>query len=308
MSQRIAVIGSVNMDMVTFLTRFPAAGETIAAPDFALGFGGKGANQAVAAARLGGDVLMIGAVGDDIFGTDMARNLAAQGIDTRHVQTLPDTPSGVATVLVEPSGENRIIIVAGANGQVTPADIDAAGDDLRACGLILLQLEVPLAAVYHAIRFAAAHGIPCLLNPAPAHPDLDPTQLAGLTFIAPNETELALLTGLPVESDDQIAAAAEALLAQGVGRVIVTLGARGARLFGPEGAVCIPAHPAQPVDTTGAGDAFIGSFARFWTESRDTTDALTRAARYAAVSVTRRGAQSSYADAAEFAALTGEGA
>ncbi|MDO5620762.1 MAG: ribokinase [Paracoccus sp. (in: a-proteobacteria)] len=308
MSQRIAVIGSVNMDMVTFLTRFPAAGETIAAPDFALGFGGKGANQAVAAARLGGDVLMVGAVGDDIFGTDMARNLAAQGVDTRHLRRLTGTPSGVATVLVEPSGENRIIIVAGANGQVAPADIDAAGDDLRGCGLILLQLEVPLPAVYHAIRFAAAHGIPCLLNPAPAHPDLDPLRLAGLTFIAPNQTELALLTGLPVESDDQIAAAAGALLAQGVGQVIVTLGAKGARLFGPEGTVRIPAHPAQPVDTTGAGDAFIGSFARFWVESHDTTDALTRAARYAAVSVTRRGAQSSYADAAEFAALTREGA
>lgn len=301
MAGRIGVVGSCNIDLVTYINRMPAPGETLEAPDFATFFGGKGANQATAAARLGAQVAMVGCVGDDIFGPQIAANLREAGVDVRHLRTVPGA-SGVAPIFVEPSGENAILIVKGANGALTPADIDAAGDTLAACDLILMQLEVPLDVVYHTTAWAAARGIATILNPAPAR-ELDLNRLKGLAFLTPNEGELASLSGLPVATEAEIATAARRLIEGGIGQVIVTLGGRGARLVTADSVTAIEAVPVTPVDTTGAGDAFIGAFAAFLSQGADTETALRAGAAYAALSITRRGAQSSYAGQAEFAAF-----
>lgn len=303
MAGRIGVIGSNNMDLVTNVPRMPGRGETLAGSRFTTGFGGKGANQAVAAARLGSRVTMVTRVGDDGFGQAMRQNLETCGIDLDHVTVAPGLANGVASIFVEPSGENAIVIVAGANGALSPADVDRAADELSRCDVILLQLEVPAETVYHAVALADRLGIPVVLNPAPAAPGLDLGRLAGLAWICPNETELAQLTGLHVASEAQIIAAAQDLAARGLGEVVVTLGARGARLVTPQAVATIPAVPVDAVDTTGAGDAFVGAFAHFLADGEDAETALRLASAYAAMSVMRPGAQSSYPTAAEFAAF-----
>ncbi len=181
MASRIGVIGSINVDLVTYLGRIPEAGETVAASDFRIHHGGKGANQAVAAARLGADVLMVGKIGGGVFGDDALDNLRRCGIDTGHV-TRADAPTGTATILVEPSGENRIMIVAGANGLLRPDDIDRAADDIAARDLLLLQLEVPMPTVRHGLRFARSHGRQVILNPAPYPPISTGTRCAASRF------------------------------------------------------------------------------------------------------------------------------
>jgi ribokinase len=300
---RIAVIGSSNTDLVTYVSRMPKPGETIEAPRFEIGFGGKGANQAVAAAKLGAEVVMVTALGDDLFGDDTMRNFTALGMDVSHVKRVAGTPSGVATILVDESGENCILIVKGANGELSPADVERAGEALKTCDLILLQLEVPLETVYAAIRFGKAHGVKTVLNPAPATPALDIAYVRDVSYFIPNETELAILTGMPTETAADVEAAAKSLLAQGVRGVIVTLGGRGALVATAEATKRIAPTPVTPVDTTGAGDAFVGAFARYHAAGAGLEESLTRAARYAADSVTRRGAQGSYATETEFAAF-----
>ena len=300
MANRIAVVGSNMVDLVTYVNRMPGPGETLEAPRFEMGPGGKGANQAVAAARLGSKVVMVSKVGDDVFGQNTIRNFESLGIDARHVGIVPGTSSGVAPIFVEPSGENSILIIKGANSHLLPADVDAAADDLLGCDLILLQLEVPLETVYHTIAFAGRHGKQVLLNPAPATPELELAKLRDVTFFTPNRGELALLTGLPTDTLGQIETAARKLLDVGIRTVIATLGSDGVLLVTREGAQHVQAVKVQPVDTTGAGDAFIGSFAHFYTRGHDVTDALHWAVRYAAQSVTQRGTQKSYADAAGF--------
>lgn len=302
MAPRIAVVGSTNVDLTTRVSRMPVPGETLEAPDFRIGCGGKGANQAVAAARLGAEVVMVSKVGDDAFAETSLANFRAHGIDTGHVGRVDGVASGVASIFVEPSGENSILIVKGANARLRPADVDAAADALATCDVVLLQLEVPLDTVYHTIAFARARGIATVLNPAPAVP-LDLDVVAQVTFLTPNRTELALLTGRPVDTDDEAIAAARMLVAKGLDTVIVTLGSAGALAVSAAGVARVPPVAVTPRDTTGAGDAFIGAFARFWAESRDVAAALADAALYAADSVTKPGAQTSYADAAAFAAL-----
>jgi ribokinase len=292
MSGRILVIGSINTDLVTFADRMPAAGETLAGTDFAVLPGGKGANQAVAAARLGGDVALIGRVGDDGFGRDALANLAGCGIDISGVRVSAGVPSGIATILVEPSGENRILIVAGANGRVTPQDVPEAA--LAQAALVVLQLEIPLSTIADVIARAAARGVPVLLNPAPAA-DLDPAMLRGVSYLVPNRDELGHLTAMPVGRTDEVVAAARRLVRRGVGAVVVTLGGDGALLVTAERVAHVEAPRVTPVDTTGAGDGFIGCFAQTLVASGELDAALARAVRYAADSVTRRGAQASYA-------------
>ena len=304
MMGRIAVAGSNMMDLVTYVTRFPERGETLEAPSFLMAHGGKGANQAVAAALLGSEVLFVGKVGDDAFGTLSLENFRARAIDARHVGVVAGTPTGVAPIFVEPSGENRILIIKGANGHVTPADVDRAREDLAACDAILLQLEVPLETVYHAVALGVALGRPVVLNPAPATPQLDPARLRGLAFLVPNQSELATLSGLPARTPGEAETAARALVAAGIANVIVTLGADGALLVGNEGARHVAGVRVRAVDTTGAGDAFIGSFAHHLIATGDVTLALQDAVRYAAHSVTRRGTQISYATRAEFDAFS----
>lgn len=301
---KIAVVGSNMVDLITYTARMPGPGETIEAPRFEMGCGGKGANQAIAAARLGAEVMMVTKVGDDIFADNTIRNFEASGIDTRYVERVPGTSSGVAPIFVEPSGENSILIIKGANALLSPADVDRAAEDLKGCDLIVMQLEVPLETIYHTIEFGARHGIETLLNPAPAPADLDPKRIEQVTFLVPNQTELATISGLPVNSEVEAETAAKSLIDRGIRTVIVTLGARGALLV-TKGEVTRRIEPVRvtPVDTTGAGDAFIGSFARYYVENRDLDAALHMAVRYAADSITRPGTQKSYASREAFEAF-----
>jgi ribokinase len=301
---RIGVIGSTNMDLTTTVERMPIWGETALASHFETSFGGKGANQAVAAAKLGAEVVMVTNLGDDALGMSALNNFQTYGVDTRHVRRIPNQSTGTATILVdEKSGDNAILIVAGANGDLSAADVEAASEALKGCDLILLQLEIKLETAYAAIRFARKHGVRTVLNPAPARRNLDMGVVAQASFLIPNETELAILTGLPVESEDEIAAAAQNLVKLGAETVIVTLGARGSLLATREASRRIAPVKVRAVDTTGAGDAFIGSFARYLAGGLALEAALAEATRYSALSVTRHGAQKSYPTEAEFAAF-----
>ena len=300
----IGVVGSSNVDLVTYVDRMPVWGETIAAPRFEMNHGGKGANQAVAAAKLGASVVMVSKVGDDTLGEGVLRNFAETKVNTSRVDRVPGQSTGTATILVDnKSGDNCILIIKGANGDLSPADVERAGDDLKTCDLILTQLEVPLETVYATLAFGKRHGVKTVLNPVPAVRNLDMERARDASFVMPNETELAILTGLPVESEAEVAAAAKNLLARGFEAVIVTLGARGALASTAEGARRIEPVRVEAIDTTGAGDAFIGSFARYLAAGLSLDAALARATRYAAFSVTRRGAQKSFATEAEFAAF-----
>jgi ribokinase len=295
----IAVVGSANVDLTTFNDIFPRPGETIFGRKFDLGFGGKGANQAVAARLCGANVAMIAKVGSDLFGPATIKNFQSQGIDASHVRIAEGVSSGVAPIFVEPSGQNRIIVVKGANDTLSPEDVNAAAALLRKADTIVMQFEIPLRTVYHAVRFAESEGIRCIVNPAPAQ-HVDFKQLAGADYFIPNETEAELITGMPVHSLEDATKCANFLLRQGMKRVVLTLGERGALLAGPEGAELIPAFKVDALDTTGAGDAFIGSFAVFLGEGMQEKEALTRANLYAALSTTKVGTQKSFCNRADF--------
>lgn len=287
---RIAVVGSINMDLVTYTARAPRAGETVLGSGFRTAYGGKGANQAVAAARLGGAVVMIGCVGDDGFGTEMRRALEREGVDVSGVRTVPG-PSGVAAITVEESGQNRIVVVPGANGRL---DRLTAEDRQRITRsrFLLLQLESPLPVVIEAARTARAAGVTVMLTPAPAQP-LPEELRAAVDWFIPNETELQLLTALPTGSREEVEAAARRL-GGGRAHVVVTLGARGCLYVPPAGeALAVPALPVQAVDTTAAGDTFTGALAVALGEGRPVEDALHFATRAAGIAVTRHGAQPS---------------
>ena len=300
---RIAVVGSIMTDLITYVTRMPERGETLDAPSFALAPGGKGANQAVAAALLGSDVMMVACVGDDAFGTAALANFHARTIDARHVRVVADVPSGVAPIFVEPSGENRILIVRGANDALLPADVARAEPDLRGSDVLVVQLEISLATVYAAVDAGVRAGMRVVLNPAPATSELDVARLRGVAYVVPNQTELALLSGLRVTSIDDASVAARSLIARGIERVVVTLGVDGALLVDALRMRHVPSPAVAAVDTTGAGDAFIGSFVHHLATGDDADAALDAAVAYAADSVTKRGTQSSYATRAEFDAF-----
>jgi ribokinase len=298
---RIAVIGSANTDLVTFSREFPRPGETLFGQNFDLGFGGKGAHQAVAARLCGAEVLMVAKVGDDLFGEATLRNFGSFGIDSTHVRIVPGVSTGAATILVEPGGQNRIIVVKGANDQLSAADVDAAADALRAVDTIILQFEIPLETIYHTVRFARAHKIRCIVNPAPALP-ADLASLTGADYFIPNETEAEILTGRPVHTLEEAAACANVLLELGFRRVVLTLGARGSLIAGPAGSVHVPPFAVTALDTTGAGDAFIGSLAVFLAEGAPEKDAVAAANLYAGLSTTRIGTQKSFAKRTDFEA------
>src|SRR5450755_2173107 len=208
---RIAVVGSLNTDLTTFADVFPRAGETLFGKSFHIGFGGKGANQAAAARLCGAEVTMVAKVGSDVFGEATIRNLAALGIDATHVQIVEGVSTGVAPIFVEPDGQNRIIVVKGANDLLRPADIDAAGADLASAQTIILQFEIPLETVYHTIRFAKARNIRCIVNPAPALP-ASIADLCAADYFIPNETEAEQITGMPVHSIAEAKSCARTLL------------------------------------------------------------------------------------------------
>jgi ribokinase len=298
-SPRIAVVGSANTDLTTFSDTFPKPGETIFGKGFDLGFGGKGANQAVAARLCGADVMMVAKVGNDLFGEATVKNFASYGIDAKHVRIVDGVSSGVAPIFVEPNGQNRIIVVKGANDTLKPADVDAAADALRDVDTIVLQFEIPLETVYYTVQFARKHNIRCIVNPAPALA-ADLGQLAAADYFVPNESEAETITRLPVYSLDEAKNCAAAFLSQGFRKVILTLGARGSLLAGPNGCELMSPFAVTPKDTTGAGDAFIGSFAVFLAEGLSEKEALSRANLYAALSTMRVGTQKSFASRVEF--------
>lgn len=301
MSQKpqIVVVGSANIDLTTLTDQFPRPGETIFAREFHLGFGGKGANQAVAARLCGAEVSMLSRVGDDLFGPATLDNFRALGIDTAHVRITPGVSSGVAPIFVDASGQNRILVVKGANDQLSPADIDSAADLLASADFIILQLEIPLDTVYYTLRFARARNVRTILNPAPGQP-LDWREIANADYLIPNETEAEALTGVPVRNLDDARSCAGRLLESGIRRVIITLGANGALSAAPEGVRHIPPFPVSALDTTGAGDAFIGSLVCFLAQGLPEAEAILRANLYAALSTLAVGTQKSFPSLEKF--------
>lgn len=295
----IVIVGSANVDLTTFNDVFPRPGETIFGKKFDLGFGGKGANQAVAARLCGASVGMVAKVGSDLFGPATIKNFESQGIDATYVRIAEGVTSGVAPIFVDRSGQNRIIVVKGANDTLSPQDVDAAAPLLRKADTIILQFEIPLRTVYHTIRFAKANGIRCIVNPAPAQP-VDLNELRAADYFIPNENEAEAITSMAVHSIDDAGKCAQSLLQQGLRRVVITLGGRGSLVAGPDGVEHIAAFEVQAVDTTGAGDAFIGSFAVFLAEGHPEQKALRRANLYAALSTTSVGTQKSFCNREEF--------
>lgn len=291
---RIVVVGSSNTDMVVKAARIPAPGETVGGGTFVMAPGGKGANQAVAAARLGAEVTLVARLGVDTLGDEAVAGYSRDGILTDLIVRDPQRPTGVALILVDDRGENSITVALGANESLSPDDVDRAADRIRGADAVVLQLEIPLPAVERAAGIAAAAGVPVILDPAPA-PDagLPASLLRHVTCLKPNETEAERLTGISVTDTDSAARAANALRSLGPRTVIVTLGGRGSVLVDDAGARHVPAYRVVVVDTTAAGDAFTGALATAVGAGFAWDDAVRRAAAAGALAATRMGAQPS---------------
>jgi ribokinase len=288
--KRITVLGSFVADLAFRTKKVPAWGETIMGSDFRLGPGGKGSNQAVAAARLGGKVSFLSKLGRDSFGDLARRTFQQESIDARFVFETTSYPTGAATIIVdEVTGENAIIVVPGACFRVTPDEIDQARDLIAESGVFLTQLELQLPSVEHGLKLARSLGVPTILNPAPAM-EVPESIFALCDYVTPNETEAATLTGLPVTNITEVERAADVLLARGARNVVITLGAQGALVKNARLAQLVPAVDAGPVvETTGAGDAFNGGFAIALSEGRDIVAATQFGCAVAGISVTRHG-------------------
>ncbi|MBI4657520.1 MAG: ribokinase [Verrucomicrobia bacterium] len=304
MNTRIVVVGSLNADFVIDLERFPVPGETVTGKTFHVFPGGKGANQAYAAARLGGRVSMIGQVGQDTHAGWLKSNLASVGVDVTQIRHDPSVSSGVACISIDASGQNQIIIVGGANATLTPERLEPSRELIASAKIVLIQLEIPLETVASVARIAKRSEAIVILDPAPAKPAPD-SLLACADYVTPNETELAVLTGVrPGKVTRSVARdLAKGLHARGAAKVIVKMGAQGALLTGEGGEHFWPALPVRPVDTTAAGDAFNAAFAVALAEGRSEIEAGEFATAAAAWSVTRPGAQPSMPTRDDVAAL-----
>ena len=292
MSQNIVVVGSLNMDLVAYTSRLPEMGETLLGQDFQTFPGGKGANQAVAAARLGASVTMIGKVGADSFGKSLMENLQTNGVNTDHIFKDPQYSTGTAVITVDSEGRNTIVVISGSNFQLTPQDIDQCRQVIAAADVLLLQLETPIETVTRAAQIASENGVKVLLNPAPAQ--ALPDELYTLVdVIIPNETEAALLTGSPVKNQDQVVQAAQILLKKGADNVLITLGKQGAVWLDAAGTRFVSAFTVNAVDSTAAGDAFIGGLGCALAQQMNIEDAMRWGSAAGALAVTRKGAQSS---------------
>ncbi len=300
--KNILVVGSSNTDMVIRVPRLPRPGETILGGTFAMAAGGKGANQAVAAARAGGRVTFIARVGDDVFGERALADLEADGLDTRFIARTPGSSSGVALINVDGRGENSISVASGANALLSVEDVVKAGDAFAAADIVLLQLESPPATVEAAVRRAGERGVPVVLNPAPACP-LEDGLLRGVGVLTPNEHEAGIISGIAVTGERGAREAAARLRARGPAAVIITLGGRGLYASSSEFEGLIPAFRVDPVDTTAAGDVFNGALSVALAEKVRLLDALRFAQAAAAISVTRPGAQPSAPTRAEIDAF-----
>ncbi len=292
MPANVVVIGSLNMDLVTRAPRLPVGGETLIGHSFATVSGGKGANQAVAAARLGAQVAMVGCVGNDDYGVQLRDALLAEQIDCQAVSVVEDS-SGVALIVVDDYSQNAIVIVAGANGAMTPAVIDQFDAVLQAADVVICQLEIPDATVGHALKRARALGKTVILNPAPASRPLPADWFTAIDYLIPNESEATALSGLPVDSLESAEKAASHLIAMGAGKVIITLGAQGSLFANGQSFEHFPAPKVKAVDTTAAGDTFVGGFAAALAAGKSEAEAIRYGQIAAALSVTRAGAQPS---------------
>ncbi len=304
MAKPIVVVGSVNMDLMLRCVTLPRPGETVLGHSLRTEPGGKGANQAVAAARLGQRVAFVGCIGDDHFGTPATAGLRAAGVDLTHLSVVNHCTTGVAMVQVDDRGQNSIVLDPGANSALTVAHVDEAARLIAQAGLLICQLETPLPAVQRAIEIARAAGVPVLLNPAPAQP-LPEALLRQIDLLVPNEVEASLLTGLAVRDRSGATQAAAQLLAAGCGNVLVTLGAEGLVWADAQGCRHRPAQAVPALDSTGAGDAFIGALAAARAAGQDLNSAIDFAQRAAAFSVQRRGAQASMPARGDLALATG---
>jgi ribokinase len=280
--------------MNSYVTRFPAPGETIHGQRFTTGYGGKGANQAVMAARLGAQVTFVGKVGGDIFGRDMLANFRNEEIDASHVYTTNEAASGVAVITIDASGMNSIVVIPGANGLLTSQDVEAARPAIESAQALVCQLEVPIEANLAALRIAHAASVPVIFNPAPISEPV-PDEIYRLSkVICPNENEAQLLTGQAVDTVEQATNAGRILLDRGARTIIITLGERGSLLVNQETTLHVPAPQVTAIDTTGAGDAFVGSLAFFLAGGVKLEEAMHRANRIAAISVQTPGTQTSF--------------
>lgn len=289
------------MDMVVKTSHIPVPGETVLAGSFFMNPGGKGANQAVTAARLGGTVVFISKVGNDVFGKQSSQLFDEEGINTYYILSDDELPSGVALITVDKSGENSIVVASGANASLTPADLEEALNEIAKADFVLMQLEIPIETVLYVAKYARSKGVTVILNPAPMH-ELIHELLGHIDIITPNKTEAERLSGIKVTNIESAKKAAKVIYGKGVQNVVVTMGAMGAVICQDGKLVVIPAQKVEAIDTTAAGDVFNGALAVALSEGKALSDAVEFACTAAAISVTRMGAQSSIPYRNEFIA------
>jgi ribokinase len=301
-SKKIVVVGSCNTDMVIKADRLPVPGETILGGTFFMNPGGKGANQAVAASRMGGNVTLISKTGNDVFGKQSVMLYTAENIKTDFIYSDPKHPSGVALITVDSQGENCIVVASGANAYLNPSDIDKASDEIENSDLVLMQLEIPIETVEYVAEMASKKGIKVILNPAPARA-LSDNLLKHLYIIIPNKSEAEILSGIKVSDIESAKQAADIISAKGVDIVVITLGSQGALIKEYNEYLFVEAFKVDALDTTAAGDTFCGAFCVGLSEGRSIPEAVKLAARAAAITVTRMGAQASIPYRSELSSL-----
>ena len=289
---KILVIGSSNMDLVVQVPRCPAAGETLFGSSFTTNYGGKGANQAVAVARIGSGVTFMTKLGNDTFGQQMRQHFSEEGMDLTHILTDAESPTGTALITVEDKGENRIIVVPGANARLTENDVESLSAEINSCRFVLTQLEIPLPTVLHIAEMTSAAGKQLILNPAPARP-LPDSLLQKVFLITPNETEAEILTGIRVSDVESARRAALWFREKGVQQIVITMGSQGAFVFTDDLQGMVPAYKVKAIDTTAAGDVFNGALTVALSEGKTTADAARFGCAASALAVMRPGAQSS---------------
>lgn len=294
---KICVIGAANLDLIAYVPRMPRKGETLHGRRFHMGFGGKGANQAVMAAKLGADVTMITKLGNDIFGENTLANFKKMGVKTDFVYFTDQAFSGVAPIFVDSEGDNYIVIITGANDLLTEEEIEKAADAIAGCQILICQLEIPLRLSLKALKIAHDAGVRTIFNPAPGRADIPQECFQLSDIVCPNETETELLTGISIHTNDEAEKAGRFLLERGAKSAVITLGERGSLYVSYDECFQVPAPRVKAFDTTGAGDAFVGSLAYFLGIGKSVQEAMERASAIASISVQHPGTQVSFPNA-----------